>query len=543
MMRRMQTTAAVAWLLAALVSLPQASGPRAADRSPHAAVAFATSHECIACHNGLVSPAGEDVSIGTWWRASMMAHSARDPYWQASVRRETIDHPTRAEAIEDECAICHMPMARAAARAAGRLGTVFALLGDRSVRPASRLAADGVSCTLCHQIAAERLGTPDSFVGRFVLAPGGAAMFGPFESSEGHASIMRSATGASPTAAPHITQSEICGTCHTLYTEALGPDGQVIGRLPEQMTYLEWRHSAFRETRSCQACHMPAVASTPVSAVLGEPRERLARHSFLGGNFLMLGMLNRYRADLGVEALPQELDRTAAATRRQLETETASVAIVRAERAGDLLTADICARNLTGHKLPSGYPARRAWLHVTVHDRNGRVTFESGAVTASGAIVGNDHDDDPTRVEPHYDEIRDPGAVQIYESVMGGADGRATTGLLKAVRFLKDNRLLPAGFDKTAVPADLAVIGDARSDADFREGGDCVRYVVAIASAPGPFTVDVELRFQPIGFRWADNLRAYGAPEARRFVSWFESMAAVSSIVLARDRVEIRGAG
>src|SRR5262245_32771285 len=54
---------------------------------------FQTSDRCFACHNGLSTPAGEDISIGSSWRASMMANSARDPYWQAAVRRESIDHP------------------------------------------------------------------------------------------------------------------------------------------------------------------------------------------------------------------------------------------------------------------------------------------------------------------------------------------------------------------------------------------------------------------------------------------------------------------
>ena len=53
---------------------------------------FHTSDRCVACHNGLLTPSGQDVSIGFDWRASIMANSSRDPYWQASVRRETIDH-------------------------------------------------------------------------------------------------------------------------------------------------------------------------------------------------------------------------------------------------------------------------------------------------------------------------------------------------------------------------------------------------------------------------------------------------------------------
>ena len=51
---------------------------------------FFTSDRCVACHNGIVTAQGEDISFGTSWRPSMMANSARDPYWQASVRRETL---------------------------------------------------------------------------------------------------------------------------------------------------------------------------------------------------------------------------------------------------------------------------------------------------------------------------------------------------------------------------------------------------------------------------------------------------------------------
>ncbi|HUG43948.1 MAG TPA: c-type cytochrome [Acidobacteriota bacterium] len=61
---------------------------------------------CMACHNGLTDASGQDVSFGFDWRATMMANSARDPYWHAAVRREAIDHPLAAEAIENECAAC-----------------------------------------------------------------------------------------------------------------------------------------------------------------------------------------------------------------------------------------------------------------------------------------------------------------------------------------------------------------------------------------------------------------------------------------------------
>jgi hypothetical protein len=204
---------------------------------------------------------------------------------------------------------------------------------------------------------------------------------------------------------------------------------------------------------------------------------------------------------------------------------------------------DVDVRNTTGHKLPTGYPSRRAWLHVTVRDTQGRTLFESGAIAPDGHIQGNDNDTDPARFEPHYSEIRRPDEVQIYESVMGDSRRVPTTGLLQATSFLKDNRLLPRGFDKMTAEPDIAVTGDALRDADFRDGGDRVRYVVSAAAAAGPLQVDVELRYQPIGFRWAQNLRAYDAFEPKRFVGYYEAMAAGSSTVLARTSLTLERGG
>jgi hypothetical protein len=285
---------------------------------------------------------------------------------------------------------------------------------------------------------------------------------------------------------------------------------------------------------------MPAVAEPArVSSVLGEPREGFNRHTFIGGNFFMLRMLNRYRDELGVWALPLELDGSARATLAQLQSETAGVSIVTATMTGGMLNVDVAVRNDTGHKLPTGYPSRRAWLHVTVKDAVGRSLFESGAAKPNGAIEGNDNDEDPTKFEPHRDQIRSSNEVQVYESVMVDRAGALTTGLLFGTSFVKDNRLLPRGFDKTTAEADIAVRGSALADDNFGGDGDRVRYSIDAGGATGPFTVDVELRYQPISFRWAQNLKRYDAREPQRFVSFYDSMASQSSTVLAHAAARI----
>src|SRR2546428_5545931 len=80
--------------------------------------------------------------------------------------------------------------------------------------------------------------------------------------------------------------------------------------------------------------------------------------------------------------------------------------------------AEVFVQNLSGHKLPTAYPSRRAWLHVAVKDRDGRTVFESGALNPDGSIQGNDNDVEPTRLEPHYREITSSDQVEIYEPIL-----------------------------------------------------------------------------------------------------------------------------
>lgn len=515
--------------VAGVAQTPRMHQQRAADFP-----LFVTSDRCIACHSGLQTSRGEDVSIGYQWRASMMANSARDPYWQAGVRREVMDHPAAQAAIEDKCATCHMPMARTQTVHGGAPGQVLAHFA--APQGAAPLAFDGVSCPLCHQIAAQGLGTEASFSGGYVIDGNialGRAIYGPLEVDAGRRRIMQSSSGFQPVTATHIQQSELCASCHTLYTE---PSDGGSERFPEQMPYFEWLASDYRDSDSCQSCHMPAAAGPiTISAVLGQPRESLRTHGFVGGNAYMIRMLDRYREELGVKALSSELQAGARATETLLRTRTAQLSIDELDSIGGQLSFVVSVRNLSGHKLPTAYPSRRVWLQVTVRDATGRAIFESGALNADGSIEGNDSDVDPLRFEPHYEQISDPSQVQIYESVMGDRNGQPTTGLLSAARYLKDNRLLPSGFIKAQAQADIAVHGAATDDADFTGGEDRVRYRI-MRPAGGRFTVTAELLFQSIGFRWARNLERYNTAETNRFTRYYRETADASAVTLARAR-------
>jgi hypothetical protein len=281
---------------------------------------------------------------------------------------------------------------------------------------------------------------------------------------------------------------------------------------------------------------MPEVESdSPITSRFGEPRQGARHHSFVGANFFMLRMLSNYRLDLSVAALPEELNAAALRTTNFLQASSARVSITNVESDPGKLIVDVLVENTTGHKLPTAYPSRRAWLHVVVRDRNGKTIFESGALNPDGSIQGNINDVEPLRFEPHHREITSRDQVQIYETILGDAQGHVTTGLLNAIGYLKDNRVLPSGFDKNSAEKDIAVVGEAEDDPNFTGKGSRVRYSVGVDPSAGPFHIEAELWYEPIAYRWAHNLSAYSSPEPRRMVNYYESLASGSAVMLAKS--------
>jgi hypothetical protein len=491
---------------------------------------FSTSGLCSICHTGLTTETGEEASPDAYWRSSMMANSARDPYWQASVSAEVHEFPDLQEIIEDRCATCHMPMARLTAAEGGDEVRVIGEGGF--LDPSNALhtfAMEGISCSLCHQIREDGLGDVTSYSGGFnidtLLRAPDRLIFGPYTIDDQQADIMQSVSGFRPEQGLHITQSTFCATCHTLYTPYIDASGQIAGDFPEQVPYFEWFYSDYRRTRSCQDCHMleagGGVMISNTSQVLRSP---FSLHTSVGGNVFMLEILKSFPDELGVTASTSHFETTQALTIEQLQTRTATITLEDVRLSGSRLSADVVIENLAGHKFPTGFPSRRAWIRFVVQDSTGAVLFESGGYAADGSIIGNAADSEEGAFEQHYKAIVQPEQVQIYEAVLEDTERRITTTLLRAARYRKDNRLLPSGFEKAAPYEDIAVRGEAREDEDFQGGGDTIRYVVDVSSAQGSLTVTVELLYQSIGFRWAENLRGVDAPEVERFIGYYDAI-------------------
>jgi hypothetical protein len=503
-------------------------------RAQQPAPALPIASRCLLCHSNLKTASGKDVSIGTAWSTSLMANSARDPYWQGSVRRETIDHPSASAAIQNECATCHMPVQFFADKAAGHPTSVFSVL-PFSAHHDAEASADGVACSVCHLAQPANLSTPDSYNGNLVFAAPGqpGSLFGPYPASARATAIHTAVTRLVTKQSDHLREPGLCGSCHTLYTTTLDAAGKPAGRFPEQMVYLEWQHSSYNGKQTCQQCHMPAVGEPAPIATLGSPMHPDVRfHTFIGANFFMQAVLGEHHDDLAVDASPTELNAAAAETRTFLQSQAAKLTISDPAVANGKIAFAVQVENLTGHKLPTAFPSRRAWLHVTVTDSTGKTVFESGKLNADGSIAGNLNDADPTRYSSHYAVITAPDQVEIFEPILGDNSGHVTTALLTATHYLKDNRILPAGFDKATASPDIAVRGKAAGDPAFLGGSATTKYEIP-ASAAGPFKISVELMYQPIGFRWAHNLAPYKSDETQRFVSYFDQSAANSALSLA----------
>ncbi|MBX7051955.1 MAG: T9SS type A sorting domain-containing protein [Flavobacteriales bacterium] len=492
---------------------------------------FMGSGRCAGCHGidqavnpiANVTSEGENVSPAENWRGTMMANSAKDPMWRAKVAHEIAMNPNHEDLIVNTCTRCHAPLGRFEAEHDGIENFTLEMLDSDS------LARDGVSCMACHAQQINTVGT--TFSGD--LHFNSDTVWGPqFNIPQGDFplfnSAMQSFVGVDPVPTTKFFESEVCATCHTLQTHTLDFDQNPTGNVfVEQATYHEWVNSAYNNDvnyqKECQGCHMPNT-DEPIIVASGyaflPPRQPYGQHWLVGGNSFMIELLRDNILDLGLTANENHFNTVLNRTMQNLQENSAMIELVENGVDGDTARYTVKLTNKAGHKLPSGYPARRAYVDFAMYDEDGNEIFHSGKLLPDYNIEGQDD-----TFEPHYDVITNENQIQIYEMVMGDVNGNVTTVLERADIPLKDNRLVPLGFSTEHYAYDTtAIVGPALNDPNFNHvngiegsGTDEIQYHVPVTGINGNVTVVARFMYQSLPPRWNEELFAVDHPAINSF--------------------------
>jgi hypothetical protein len=407
---------------------------------------------CGDCHGFYAEYAANDT-----WQGTMMANAARDPLFQAALTIANQDVPGSG----DLCIRCHSPRAW--------------LFGRSSPPNLDQFETDdfeGVQCDFCHRL------TPNEPVligtGQYTVADDFVRR-GPIKDAKAPHDWVYS---------PYHQSSDLCGLCHDV-------SNPIEGGFAIERTYTEWKNSDFSaEGKSCQSCHMPEV--TGVAAGNPNAPERIVhQHELAGGNAWVPEVLKNEHPELGREAA---FDKTIENAKRML----ASAAKLEVQAPDRVMTDEplrfsVRVENLTGHKLPTGYPeGRRCWLEVELTDEGGNVLFHSGSYDAQTATRSED------------DQLR------TYEVRMAD-DGVEGFHFVLQNQLLQDNRIPPRGFrpasDTMPVGRDYDVVAeDAQGQvlAHF----DVAPYEVEFTEPlSGDLHVEVRLWYQTASREYIEFLR------------------------------------
>ncbi len=493
----------------------------------------AHSSHCAGCHGydetglALVDADGNDVSIYDDWQISMMGLSAYDPFWRATITHEVSQYPAAKSAIESTCLKCHAPLGTIQAHLDGRPYSYDLMLEDS-------LGLDGVSCSACHQQPAQNLGK--GFSGNFSIDTN-RVLFGQFPNP--FQGPMQIYVGFEPKFSDHIYSSGVCAGCHTLITETLRDDGSPSGNyFVEQATYHEWLNSSYpAQGKECQTCHLPFISDGVVIATdfkVLEKRKPFGLHQYFGANTAMLDLMKTNKAMLGLpEGPPEQAWEESIVNNRESLANAAALTISPMTIDNDTLVFTVQVKNKTGHKFPSGYPSRLAWLQIVLLDENGQDTiYANGLLNAQGNIIGRSFP-----FEPHHQISTSSDEVQIYEMVMGDMNGQLTTRLNAAFEPLKDNRLLPLGFRTDHAAYDtVAVWGDALLDPEFAGGSalgqDIIEYRIPLNGNTGTADLDISLRYQSLPSRWMNDLFEHDSiSEVAQFKSMYQDYKAFQELI------------
>jgi hypothetical protein len=498
--------------------------------SPDELKNFITSDNCRGCHDASLLLGGRQPSMTIYketgdpetpedkynlsiygeWGTSMMALAGRDPFFHAQLESEHALRPELKDWTSDLCLSCHQVAGQRQFHMDNNEDKYYTAEhtyqapDGKHLNPNAEYGAlgrDGVTCTVCHQIVEDGLGTPATFTGKFNINQEPGKVFGPYQDDDIKPYYMKQALGIEPTHGEQIKNPALCGSCHTISLPVL----EVGAKQPpasggheslEQTTYLEWLNSDYVNDpdATCQACHMPnyfrdekslefIIANVEDghfpqvgnraedSLITPEPKSEYRRHTLVGLSIVANRMFQQFPRELGIATLdpgtaltfgPASLGAVhrLKLTEDEMEIMADSTALLSASilsRDADKWRVQVNVENKAGHKFPSGVGFRRAFLEVTALSSDGTVLWGSGQTNAAGVIVDgsgqvlpSEFPDTWEQLEPDYGDgvISHQNQVQVFETRHINKDMKLTTSFLGLDKEMKDNRLLPKGWSK-----------------------------------------------------------------------------------------------
>lgn len=381
------------------------------------------------CHDAF-DPVGFN-EPGQSYRATAMALSGRDPLFRAALAVSHQDHPE----LSDLCIRCHMPVGWLSGRSTP---------GDASALTPEDIDS-GVACDICHRMVPTD--PPLIGSGQYTLSP-----MGTKRARRGRGELAPHPVAASD----FIASAEMCGRCHSLFNPAENAHdaaGEDLGTVYyEQRTYEEWADSSVADRATCVDCHMKTAHGA--AARNGAEYDDLSVHSFVGGNSFVMMAARALDPMLPIaREIPVVTEWIDASLRSAATLEIRDLAGGAGEiEGGASFGLSVRLTNLTGHKLPTGYPeGRRVYLEVTL-----RMEADDGS---GGAGEGGASDEEPIVLSGAWDETTGDliydDQLRTYETEHGayaeGVGGQRTHHLLLMNQILSDTRIPPEGFEPRAL--------------------------------------------------------------------------------------------
>ena len=521
--RRLAVAAGAALFLASALALvagvftPDATQPPLAN--PILPPGYPGGGNCGDCHGIETAVPGFGSLPWEAWAGSMMANAARDPLFWAALDVANHDVP----GIGDFCLRCHAPTGWYAGRSEPPGGSVdgCALIGPIDL-PGNDF--EGLSCHFCHRAMIHTAPPPPQLPfylenGKVWLDDGECGgepcRRGPYDY----------ATAPYPphtwAHSPYHRAADLCGSCHNVTNPVktlIDENGVNTGiPYPVERTHQEWEASDYAPTGAtpavCQDCHMPqAPGPGPSYACVFGDIDRtgdLARHEFVGGNVWIPEVLKGEYGALGQLDREGRFDDTIAFAQELLH-QAAEVALtVPAEVvAGDPVPAAVRVTNLSGHKLPSGYPeGRRIWIQLRATDASGATVWQSGAWDPATGVLSDG--DAPARIYRSEPGIWNRNGTNECDIEDAGGDPIFHFVLNDCIRL--DNRIPPAGFTG-GDDLELRPVGYVYPET-FPGSGilvhwDDASYSLTLpASARSPITVHARLLYQTSSKEYVEFLR------------------------------------